>query len=671
MMMVVRKAFNISAVFKNFGILGAVIFGTLIQSRAYLLGYFYGDPFDGRLMVVLHEHWWHFLRGERPFLNTYFFFPFDRGLGFSDTFLLQGIFYSIARALRFDLVDSWALATIAIFIVSNIGLALLARQTIKKYALQLSFIIISASSFTFFAFLNMSPNVAGYGLVAYLGYFFAKLFTITSSSLDRNLGLIGISITFPVLLLSAWYAAFFSAVFIFLYFFVSIFINLKSLKNYFLMINKTLSEINLKVRVFSTLIFLALTSLWLFIYLPVASSVDRELRELQEGSIKLSQLPNGASLGGGFFKDLYQTFEYTNFDNLIQDRIGLTFTLFLSWFILGIFLLFYNSKIKYIKVIWVVASLQVIIFTQFENYSIFQFFFESIPGLSAIRVPARILILISGILILLIHLVFDELFKSLKGKSRQSIIALSVSILPIIFIDQIRVETVSWQKDDYVSTDFYDSALVAQEKCESFYLNSEGKEWWDDQLSAMIISAQLNFPTINGYSGGYPGAYPSQPWRSVTQINEVVQWLSKSDALNSACLIRNNSVDQLSGGILTTTLSGFDFLEKLDNEFWWWSKEKDADLSIINLEDTLLKGNLSLVIERPACQENQQIKLTNLSNNQSTIYDLAKKRTKIQVPLLISPYKENILRFSALAETCSVDSDPRTLFFSVKNPVLS
>ena len=127
----------------------------------------------------------------------------------------------------------------------------------------------------------------------------------------------------------------------------------------------------------------------------------------------------------------------------------------------------------------------------------------------------------------------------------------------------------------------------------------------------------------------------------------------------------------MSGGILTTTLRGFDFLEKLDNEFWWWSKEKDADLSIINLEDTLLDGNLSLVIERPACQENQQIKLTNLSNNQSIIYDLVKKRTKIQVPLLISPYQENILRFSALAETCSVDNDPRTLFFSVKNPVLS
>lgn len=671
MMMVVRKAFNISAVFKNFGILGAVISGTLIQSRAYLLGYFYGDPFDGRLMVVLHEHWWHFLRGERPFLNTYFFFPFDRGLGFSDTFFLQGIFYSIARAIQFDLVDSWALATIGIFIVSNIGLALLARQIIKNYALQLSFIIISASSFTFFAFLNMSPNVAGYGLVTYLGYFFAKLFTKTSSSFDRNLGLIGITITFPMLLLSAWYAAFFSAVFIFLYFLVSILINLKSLKNYFLLINKTLSEINLKVRVFSALIFLALTSLWLYIYLPVAGSVDRELRELQEGSIKLSQLPNGASLGGGIFKDLYQTFGYTNFDTLIQDRNGLTLTLFITWVVIGIFLLFYKSKIKYIKVTWVVASLQVIIFTQFENYSIFQFFFESIPGLSAIRVPARILILISGILILLIHLVFDELFKSLKGKSRQSIIALSVVILPIIFIDQIRFETVSWQKDDYVSNDFYDAALVAQEKCESFYLNSEGEEWWDDQLSAMIISAQLNFPTINGYSGGYPAAYPSQPWRSVTQINEVIQWLSKSDALNSACLIRNNSVDQLSGGILTTTLSGFDFLEKLDNEFWWWSKEKDADLSIINLEDTLLDGNLSLVIERPDCQENQQIKLTNLSNNQLIIYDLVKKRTKIQVPLLISPYQENILRFSALVETCSVNNDPRTLFFSVKNPVLS
>ena len=122
---------------KNFGLVIAIIATTLIQARGYLRGFYYGDPFDGRLMVVLHEHWWHFLRGRRDFLDTFFFYPFDRGLGFSDTFFLQGIFYSVARALRFDLVDSWALATSAILLLSNIGVALLAKQASKNIYLKL------------------------------------------------------------------------------------------------------------------------------------------------------------------------------------------------------------------------------------------------------------------------------------------------------------------------------------------------------------------------------------------------------------------------------------------------------------------------------------------------------------------------------------------------------
>jgi hypothetical protein len=61
--------------------------------------------------MVLHEHWWRWINGKTSFLDTEFFYPFDKALGFSDVFLTQGLIYSLFRFFGFGLVLGLALRT--------------------------------------------------------------------------------------------------------------------------------------------------------------------------------------------------------------------------------------------------------------------------------------------------------------------------------------------------------------------------------------------------------------------------------------------------------------------------------------------------------------------------------------------------------------------------------
>ena len=661
--------------FKNIGIIVAIIVTTLIQSRAYLKNFYYGDPFDGRLMVVLHEHWWHFLRGRRPFLDTYFFYPYDRGLGFSDTFFLQGFSYSAARALRFDLVDSWALATISILLLSNIGLALLAKQLINNVFLQISFILITGSSFTYFAFLNMYPNVAGYGLVSFLAFFFIKLFSINNSAQDRNIAIIGISISFPLLLLSAWYAAFFSAVYIFLFFSTNALFGKYLKVNFIIKVSYLFKSLNKLVIAVSSGVFSLLIALWIYIYLPVASDVDRDLQELIEGSPKFDQLANGSALGGGLFQKLYEFLGYQNFNQLVQDQNGLTISLFVSWIALGIYFITSKSLTKlelvWAKYVWLISTLQLFIFLQFGNFSIFQIFWQNISPLSAIRVPARMLILFSAVIILLLHVVNDKFVQAKLGLNGSLISTLLVLSLPIIFIDQIRFDNAAWVKKDYFTQDYYQSVVKTKNMCDSFIINSEGEEWWDDQLKAMVLSARLNFPTVNGYSGGYPNNYPAQAWRSKTEMIEVVRWLANENVLTSTCLIRPNAIDKLDQEVLIDSVNGFDLLESSKQDRWWWSLTPSAKFTLINLKQYQIKGELEFTIEVPPCRDALQIEIMDTSTEIVYDHQLLKKRNLISIPVAIDAGSETQIQITTEDEVCESVDEGRTLYFSLKNPTLS
>ena len=119
--------------------------GALIFFRAQFTSGFDkigGDNGDGRLAVVLHEHWLEVFRGHVSWTSPPFFFPVKGTFGYSDTYLLNQLFYTPLRLAGLDqfLALEWTLVLMSV--VGFVGMFVLLRRVIGS-GLFLSLIHIS------------------------------------------------------------------------------------------------------------------------------------------------------------------------------------------------------------------------------------------------------------------------------------------------------------------------------------------------------------------------------------------------------------------------------------------------------------------------------------------------------------------------------------------------
>ncbi len=124
--------------------LGAVAFFHRSFFSAFdLLG---GDAGDTRLYVYLQEHWLNVLRGDVSWTSPAMFYPAKGTLGFSDTSLLNSVFYIPLRAVGADpfLAFQWTLVAL-----SAVGFASAYRVLRSHFGLALLPACLMAASFAF------------------------------------------------------------------------------------------------------------------------------------------------------------------------------------------------------------------------------------------------------------------------------------------------------------------------------------------------------------------------------------------------------------------------------------------------------------------------------------------------------------------------------------------
>lgn len=83
----------------TWGVGAAAFFRDPLTSR---LDTITGDRGDARLCVVLHEHWFRVLHGDESWLRAPMYFPTKATLGYSETFVLNEIFYAPLRFIGFE-----------------------------------------------------------------------------------------------------------------------------------------------------------------------------------------------------------------------------------------------------------------------------------------------------------------------------------------------------------------------------------------------------------------------------------------------------------------------------------------------------------------------------------------------------------------------------------------
>lgn len=95
-----------------------VFFRSTIFSRMRSIS---GNVGDARLVIFLHEHWFNVAGGSESWLSPPFFYPATRTLGYSDTLVLNQIFYAPLRLVGFDQFVSFQLTLMAVHLVGFLG----------------------------------------------------------------------------------------------------------------------------------------------------------------------------------------------------------------------------------------------------------------------------------------------------------------------------------------------------------------------------------------------------------------------------------------------------------------------------------------------------------------------------------------------------------------------
>jgi hypothetical protein len=261
---------KLSAIFlkntiKLIGIIGLPIFLILRDSWN---DKFFGDPMDSRMSWVVYEHWYQFFLGNRELRNTLFFYPYDKSLGFSDSFLLNGVFHSIFRVIGNDPIDSWKYSNILAIFISIVGLAILSRKLFDDYIHQFGFVLLISTSYVYLNNLSGQPNVSFYFIST---FFITAALNFTKkdpSKLSKILAFSGLTLIPPVMLLSVWYAGFYIYLITSILIAISITLNKKLFKNYIYNFLNDIKSIS-KLFIFLTLsLSVSLHLLFIYIYLP-------------------------------------------------------------------------------------------------------------------------------------------------------------------------------------------------------------------------------------------------------------------------------------------------------------------------------------------------------------------------------------------------------------------
>jgi hypothetical protein len=632
---------------------------TLVTYRPIFSGQLIGDPFDSRLMIVIHEHWWRWVNGLTEFRDLGFFYPYNKALGFSDAFLLPGVIYSIFRFLNFGLAESWIFATFIILIIGNIGWVVIAKKFLKSNIIRILFVATIISSFSFTAYFSINPNIVGYSLVS---WFALLMYSIEreKNSFQKQRKIALFIILLEVYALSYWYGAFFIGLIVLVGMLTRLFYdqNRQTFKNLSLEFKKYD-----KSWIITIPVILFLVWLFYYIYISIVGEPFRSKPEMILNSPTPLMLLNAGSpdqygLKNITFEKFYQ---FLGFKSAFENTIGLGLAVTLFGIIS--FVYFTRSAKRNIK-IWLISL--IIIFFYFaklvNDVSLHSFLFDLVPGINSIRYPARFIIILGFGFIFTSFKLIDNQIRSKKS----NIVKVSLILISfVLLLDQIRAPFIGWDKKLLVNKNLFSQAKEIKSDCDYFYFHQPGG-WWYSQIEAIVFSTQIGLPTVNGYSGAFPQNYPTQSWNSNSGSNEILAWISEIGTKEKGCFISDiGNFEHLVTDKTYVDFVGFTPSESNREVSWNWAVNINPYLYVFSAEKKYV--SVSFEVESSNCFENQVITIEEAPSGKILKRIQVNSRQKVELDLDFRDVYSKRIQFSTDADVCRIEGDPRGLYFNVKN----
>jgi hypothetical protein len=563
------------------------------------------------------------------------------------------------RFFSFGLAESWIITTFTVLVIGNLGWVVVAKRFIKTKTLRILFVATIVLSFSFTAYFVINPNIVGYSL---LSWFALLIYSIETEKVvsKKQLKIAFFIILFQLYALSFWYGAFFMGLIIFIRLLIGL-IYSKDKGNFKDLLSNL--RLNKKIWIVSTPVILFFTWIFLYVYLSVAGATIRPKSEMIINSPSPLMLLNAGSptqygLENSIFEGFYRFF---GFDLPFENLIGLGFAVTLIGVVSMAILLFLEKRT--IK-LWILSILiTYLYFTKLVNdVSIHGLLFETIPGINSIRYPARFIIILGfGLIFMSFKLIDNRVGKGI----RQFLKVPLYLLLVIMILDQIRGPFTGWDKKLLINENLFSQAQEIKNNCDYFYFDHPGG-WWYDQIEAITFSTQVGIPTVNGYSGAFPGGYPIQSWNSTFGSLKIFDWISQIDATKRGCFLSGISDFK----ILNSEKKLIDFIgftpkEEKGFDSWNWAVNNEPYLYVLSSTGSNLK--LTFEIETSKCFTNQNVIIQDVSLNQILKKVEVSGQEVVNIELSFKESYLKQIKFSTDAGICKVAGDPRGLYFNVKN----
>jgi len=531
-------------------IVGGLLLSLFINYHSYLTDFNLvpGDRGDTRLVVFTLEHWFNVFRGQEAFYSLHMFYPDRLPLAYADGLFLFAIPYAVFRILGLDYFTSYQILLAFMTALGYGAWVVLLRRALKLetgFAVLGAILLTSLNSLQFQADIGKMTAIHIYPVL--LGLLWGFIRTDIKAGWRAMLSLAGFAAGLGLLFFTSYYPAWFFLFTLALFGLVSLgaaaiaegvrpplgrIIGFVGLHRWSLLAgivafgaslipfavtygpliqSKSIRGFDLVLEFTPTLRDMVNVSALNYVWSPILQSMGFEFRnrEVQMGSPLLVLLV------------------------FVVAAIALTVRVHRSGWGWA------SAKERFLLLLSATAAVLVVISLKFDGFSLWYLVYRFVPGASALRALARVLMMVDMIVIVVAIHGLQELHKRLRqgGRSNAGFVNAAYAILAAVLVAE-QVNGTTFRLDKAGQLAFMQRYEAPETNCTAFFINnaeSVDLPFGYYHLDAMMISMHLGIPTVNGYSGFEPHeAFTLIPWGAEYKYR-ILDWLRLQKATKDIC----------------------------------------------------------------------------------------------------------------------------------------
>ena len=498
-------------------------------------GRYFGNVYDARWTVSLHEHWYRVWQGREGVTDLLSYDPLTGTLGTSDAFFVQGQVYSLFRLLGAGLPQAWAITQATIFLAGALGVAALSGYVLKYAAARFAFVALVCASY---------PVILSIGHVQLIGFLSTSWIAVGWFQLSRRRhvlrGWLILCLLPPLIALSSWYA-------IVLFLVVAAFVVISQLiftsreaivRSGRILLSTTGKLLTRPTAIVGGVVGLAFWVAVAGIYLPSKRLLPPpQWQDTVAFAPRFSDILDATGQGGGVWGQVYARY-YGQFVIDFEQARGFTPVLFVSFMALGLFHLRQavvarreteaptehtdtqtetdrsRPGSRQLAAVWV-AVLAVVAFVIVDErgLGLYKFVFTHVPGMDSIRAPFRIQALTYALAILVLlrstEMLVERMMRTGRPRmwTRGLAVVVGVALALAVFVEMQRPIPANWSSQQFLSPALVERVPEALEKCNAVVVTGS-TDTLTNVVDGVDFAALSGLPTPQGYGRADPLGHP-------------------------------------------------------------------------------------------------------------------------------------------------------------------